>query len=95
VQAAFGGDDSRFRAVNPLDILLDEKFRSSAGIVAVGADDRDYGPQAEQVTAATRNAGIAIQLVRLPGGHSWTIAASALRAALPWLGARGGLIPTP
>ena len=93
VQAAFGGDEAQFRASNPLDILGVRRFDRTLGILATGSDDREYGPQARRVAAAARAAGMSIQILQPPGGHTWVIAADALRAAMPSLATRATLIP--
>ncbi|MFR9802667.1 alpha/beta hydrolase [Pseudonocardia sp. RS010] len=93
VQAAFGGDQSAYRAVNPLDILATTRFPHTAGVLAVGRDDRDYGPQARTVLDAAQRSGMNIELLELPGGHSWTMATTALDDALPWLAGRTHLTP--
>lgn len=95
VHAAFGGDFAQFHAANPLDILAGAHLPTTAGIIAVGANDHEYGPQAQEVFNATRAAGISARLLTYPGNHSWTIATAALRAALPWLSARANLVPPP
>lgn len=91
VAATFGGDEAAFAAVNPLDVLRTRTFPDSAGFLAVGRDDRDYGPAAATVLAATRDAGMAVQLMTVPGAHAWPVATTALAAALPWLAERTGL----
>ena len=91
VAATFAGDEAAFRAVNPLDILATGRFPASAGLVAVGGDDPVYGPQARAVIAAARQAGMTIEAPVVAGGHSWTVAISALATALPWLAIRTGL----
>ena len=93
VRLAFGGDDSKFRAVNPLDILASENFPDSAGILATGDGDLESSRQADQVAEAARKAGMAIQVSRAPGKHSWAIATEALSSGLPWLAARAELLP--
>jgi len=95
VQAAFGGDEAQFRAVNPLDILNVRRFEPTLGILASGSDDREYGPQCRRVAEATRAAGMSIQLLQPSGGHTWVIATDALRAALPSLATRANLTPRP
>lgn len=91
VAQAFDGDEDAFRRVAPLDELASGSRPAGAGVFAVGRDDPDYRPQAEQVAAAAAAAGMAVSLDELPGGHSWSTAAEALARALPWIGARGGL----
>jgi S-formylglutathione hydrolase FrmB len=96
VAAAFGGDEDAFRRVNPLDELRTARFPDTAGVLAVGADDPVYGPEAEQVRAAARQAGMTVTLKVTPGGHSWTLAVDALTGTLPWLAGRMGLLaPAP
>ncbi len=89
---AFGGDEDAFRRVEPLAELRAARYPNSAGVLAVGRDDPDFRPQDEQVAAAARAAGMQITLDELPGGHSWTMASDALGQALPWIGARTGLL---
>lgn len=93
VSAAFGGDLARFQAANPMDILASTHLIGSAAIIAVGANDHEYGPQASEVYEAARTAGISAQLLTFPGNHSWAVATVALRTALPWLAARANLLP--
>lgn len=93
VQAAFGGDDAKFQAVNPLDILAHHTFPDTLALLAVGADDDEYRPQAQHIAAATSHAAITTQLLILPGSHSWTVAAAALRAELPRIAERDNLLP--
>jgi S-formylglutathione hydrolase FrmB len=93
VRAAVDGDESAFRAVNPLDVMAARQFPDTFGIIAVGDRDRDYGPQADRITQATRRAGMQIQPLRVPGMHSWAVATTALQQSLPILSVRLGLLP--
>ncbi|MFC4946333.1 alpha/beta hydrolase [Pseudonocardia sp. GCM10023141] len=98
VQAAFGGDDDAFRLVNPLDVLKTAapgRYVASAGILTTGRDDALYGPEAARVRDAAAEAGLPVQLISLPGGHSWPMAIDSLTAALPWIADRAGLVPAP
>jgi len=92
VKAAFGGDEAAFRAVNPLDVLTSRQFPGSAGFLVAGANDPAYRPNAQQVYAATRAAGMNVQMRKLPGGHTWAVWAPGLQTALPWLARRLELI---
>jgi S-formylglutathione hydrolase FrmB len=91
VDAAFGGDEAAFRAVNPLDLLAARAFPDTQGYLVAGSEDRDYRPQAERVYTALRAAHVAATLAVLPGGHTWTVWGPGLEAALPWLADRLGL----
>jgi S-formylglutathione hydrolase FrmB len=91
VQAAFGGDEAAFAAVNPLDVLAATRFPDSAGLLVAGADDPRYLPQARRVRDAAAAAGMDVRLTVLPGGHGFDVWGPGLSEALPWLGTRLGL----
>ena len=95
VQAAYGGDEARYQAANPLSLLSRARFASTTAVLAFGADDHEYGPQALRVRDAVAKAGMAVTLMSLPGAHSWVIATAALRAALPILAERADIIAPP
>ena len=93
MEAAFGGDEAAFAAVNPLDVLAVRSFPDTAGYLVAGAQDGEYGPQAQRVYAACRSARIDVQLHVLPGGHTFEVWGPGLSGALPWLGTRLGITP--
>jgi hypothetical protein len=95
VRAAFSGDEDRFRAVNPRDVLATAHLPGMVGIIAVGDHDSRYGPQADRVAEAAGRAGIRVTRLSVPGAHSWVVANTGLRRALPALAARLGLLPVP
>jgi S-formylglutathione hydrolase FrmB len=88
VAAAFGGNTSAFAAVEPLDQLARHRYAVTSGCFVVGSADTLYRPQAQQVTAAARHAGMNVRYQEVPGGHDWRVGAQALDAALPWLATR-------
>ena len=92
VNQAFGGDQAAFDRVDPLTVLRARRLPGSAGVVATGRDDRDYGPQATQVVASARAAAMTIAALPLPGGHTWANASLALSASLPWISSRTGIL---
>lgn len=91
VRERFGGSDAAFRAANPLDVLARQRFPGSAAVVAVGAQDTLYGPQAGELAAGMRAAGMTVRRATAPGGHSWVVWRAVLAGELPWLGTRLGL----
>jgi S-formylglutathione hydrolase FrmB len=93
VQAAFGGDEAAFAAVNPLDVLARATFPGTAGFLVAGEQDTEYGPQAQRVFAACKAAGMDVQLEVKPGGHTFEVWGPGLEDALPWLATRLGMTP--
>jgi S-formylglutathione hydrolase FrmB len=93
VQAAFGGDEAAFTAVNPLDVLAQRPFPATAGYLVAGRDDAVYLPQAQRVFAACRAAGMDVQLHVRPGGHTFEVWGPGLEEALPWLATRLRMTP--
>ena len=91
VAATFHGDETAFRAVDPLTILATTGPVASAGIIAAGADDPEDLRQQRNVLAATSRAGIATRWVQVPGGHTWPVAISVLTTALSLTAPRLGL----
>lgn len=92
VMAAFGGDEARYTAVNPLDVMKRTSFPQVAGTIVVGAEDSHFRPQAQQVYAATMAAGMTMRYQELPGGHSWQVWQPGLANNLGWLATRWGLV---
>jgi len=91
VKAAFGGDETAFTRVNPMDVLARQRFPDTAGVIVAGRDDAVYRPAAAEVFRAGRQAGLDLQWKELPGGHDWTVWRSGLYDSLPWLATRTGL----
>ncbi|MGH4030175.1 alpha/beta hydrolase [Actinomycetota bacterium Odt1-20B] len=91
VNAAFGGNEAAFEKVNPMNVMARKSFPDTAGVFVAGEDDSVYGPQAKKVYAAAQKAGMKVELVELPGGHSWQVWRPGLEKNLPWLGKHTGL----
>ncbi|QII08850.1 esterase [Rhodococcoides fascians A25f] len=91
VQQAFGGNSAAFTAINPLDLLKSRRYPDSAGIFVVGSDDKDYKPGQQEMYDAAKAAGMDVQYVEVPGGHSFAVWSEGLRRELPWLATRTGL----
>ncbi|MCC3281716.1 MULTISPECIES: alpha/beta hydrolase [Arthrobacter] len=88
----FGGDAGAFAAQNALDVLKQQSFPDTAGIVVIGKDDGVYKGEGRQVYDAAQAAGMDIQLQELPGGHSWQVWKEGLAGNLDWLGHRLGIL---
>jgi S-formylglutathione hydrolase FrmB len=87
----FGGDQAAFIRVNPLDLLRDRRYPSSAAGIVVGVADKDTQPDAQRVHAATSAAGMTSHYSEVPGSHDWRAFSAALVRELPWLAQRIGL----
>lgn len=91
VKAAFGGDETAFRRVNPLDILVGTRFPDTQGMVVAGRDDAIYHKDDREVYEACLRAGMDVRWREIPGAHDWTVWRPGLVDSLPWLGERTGL----
>ncbi|TQM79972.1 putative esterase [Saccharothrix saharensis] len=91
VKAAFDGDEAVFARVNPMDILVRERFPQTAGVIVAGRDDVHYRQANAEVFEACRRAGMDVRWRELPGGHDWNVWRPGLYESLPWLAARTGL----
>jgi S-formylglutathione hydrolase FrmB len=93
LEAAFGGDAARFAAVNPLDLMRNNRYPQLAGTFTVGANDGVYRPQQKAVAAAAQAAGMAVTYTEVPGGHDWGAWRAGLESSLGLLGTRLGITP--
>ena len=91
VDAAFGGNEAAFVAVNPQDLLREKKFPDSAGVFVVGKQDNDYRPGLQTLYEAAKAAGMDVQYAEVDGGHSFQVWSAGLASQLGWLGTRLGL----
>ncbi len=92
VNAAFGGDEAAFDAVDPIHVMARTRFPDTAGVFVVGASDGEYGPQQAKVYAAAVKAGMKVKAMTVPGGHDWNTFRAGLGNNLPWLAQQTGLI---
>ncbi len=92
VDQAFGGDEAKFKAINPIDIMATKQFPQIAGWFYIGSDDSDFLAGQQKIFQAAKAAGMEVQLVEVPGaGHDWTLASTALAQTLPWFAQRMGI----
>ena len=91
VARAFGGDQAAFDAVDPLRELAGRRLPGTTALLVDGAQDPTYRAQAATVRAALAAAGADVIYAEVPGGHSWTVAGTALAHALPTIAQRIGI----
>ncbi|MBM9467720.1 alpha/beta hydrolase [Nakamurella leprariae] len=95
VDKLYGGDEQAFLAANPQTLLQDHRYPDSAGQFWVGANDAEYGPQAQAMYQAAQAAGMDVTIHLVDGsGHDWNVPVTALRDGMPWLAGRMGIIPS-
>ncbi|WP_327067150.1 alpha/beta hydrolase [Kitasatospora sp. NBC_01302] len=92
VQAAFGGNEAAFDAVDPLHVMARQKFPDTAAAFVVGKSDGEYGPQQRKVYQAAVAAGMRATFTEVPGGHDWNTFRAGLSGQLTWLSQQLGLI---
>jgi len=92
VDTAFGGDETKFTAINPADLLASKSYPTSAGWFLWGAADTDTKTGQQRLFAAAQKAGMTVQQWEVPGtGHDWDAATGALTHTLPWIATQTNL----
>jgi len=92
IQTAFGGDTAAFDALTPLTLMSQRRYPDTWGFFAAGANDSQFLPDMQEVSAAAQKAGMTVKTQVVPGqGHSWAVPSTVLGPALEWLGPRLGL----
>ena len=74
-----------------MNLMATRRYDGSAGVFVVGADDPEYKGYAAQLVAAARAAGMDVQYLEVPGGHSYQTWSEGLRREIGWLGTRTGI----
>src|SRR5262249_22817598 len=92
VKQAFGGDEAKFDAVDPMHVMSRTRFSDTAGLFVVGAGDGEFGPQQKRMYAAATAAGMHTEFQTVPGGHDWGTFHQGLVIGVPWLAKQEGLI---
>jgi S-formylglutathione hydrolase FrmB len=93
VEAAFGGDEAAFDAVDPLHVLGRGSFSDTPAAFLAGDGDQEFGPQTRTVYEAALRAGMPAEFQTVPGGHDWDTFRTALADRVEWLARQTRLIP--
>ncbi len=88
VQAAFGGDEAAFEAVNPADLMRTHKYPGTAGVFTGGRDDSEFTPQQQKIYGEAKAAGLDVRFELVDGSHDFTAWNEGLDSNLDWLGQR-------
>ncbi|MBV6698395.1 alpha/beta hydrolase family protein [Kitasatospora aureofaciens] len=91
VNAAFGGDEAKFDAVDPLQVMARKRFPDTNAAIVVGQSDGEFRPQMEKVFQAVQAAGMKARFDLMPGGHGWVVFRPGIAAQIPWLAQQTGL----
>ncbi|GAA1384452.1 alpha/beta hydrolase-fold protein [Kitasatospora putterlickiae] len=92
VKEAFGGDESKFNAVDPMQVMARKHFPDTAAAIVVGRSDSEFRPQQEKIFKAVKAAGMKAKFDLMPGDHGWVIFRPGIVDQLPWLARQTGLI---
>ena len=86
IDQLFGGDEAKFQAINPKDIMAVKKFPDTSGWFIAGSEDQDTGPGQRTLNGIAQAAGMDTQFWESPGtGHDWATAVNGLTHTMPWM----------
>ena len=92
MDTAFGGDESKFTAIDPIDIMGRAKFPTIAGWFVVRSQDSAVDSDLQRVKSAAQSAGMNVQYWRSVGSaHDWNTAVAGLAHVMAWMGHRMNL----
>jgi S-formylglutathione hydrolase FrmB len=92
VPILYSGSGTAYLAHDPMTLLAHNKYPMTSAWFEAGTGDHQPWTDAQQLAAASRQAGMAeVCLLGIPGGHSWEVWRESFSSALPWLSARLGL----
>ncbi|MGX9900485.1 hypothetical protein ACW0JT_12300 [Arthrobacter sp. SA17] len=81
-----------FDAQTPLNIMGKQRFDANAVFLGAGAGDQEFVSYLEELSAAARKAGFAVDTkVVADTGHSWEATAGSLPQALDFMAERWGI----
>jgi S-formylglutathione hydrolase FrmB len=92
IDKIFGGDEAKFKAINPKDIMAGKRFEDTAGWFIAGSEDNDTNPGQQKLNKIAQAAGMNTQFWESPGtGHDWTTAVNGITHTMPWMATQMGL----
>ncbi len=84
VAKGFGGDEAKFKAVNPVDLLAKNKYPNSSGWFIWGSTESDV--EVKRLIPLAKAAGMQIEQYESQGtGHDWATVVAGLTQAMPWI----------
>jgi S-formylglutathione hydrolase FrmB len=85
IDKIFGGDEAKFKKVNPKDIMATKRFENTSGWFISGSEDNDTNPGQRELDQIAQAAGMKSQFWESPGtGHDWSTAVNGLAHTMPW-----------
>ena len=92
IDAAFGGNVAAFDEQTPLTLMQKARFDGHAVYFGAGSRDPEFMAYMDELSAAARRAGFAVQANPVVNtGHSWEAASNGLPAALDFMAERWGI----
>ncbi|MFJ2867370.1 alpha/beta hydrolase [Kitasatospora sp. NPDC087314] len=92
VNAAYDGDEAKFDAVDPVQVMARKQFPDTAVAMVVGKNDTEFRPQMEEVYKSVKAAGMKVKFELMPGDHGWVVFRPGIVQQIPWLAQQTGLI---
>ncbi|HVB05808.1 MAG TPA: alpha/beta hydrolase-fold protein [Acidimicrobiales bacterium] len=92
IDATFDGNSREFANVNPAQILVHHRRPSTWAMLGTGSDDTYYLGEIERTATLCRHAGMHVQTLTVPGGHTGSVFAALLTDSLDWLAVRDGIL---
>lgn len=90
VNQGFGGDEAKFRAINPVDLLAKNTFPDSSGWFIWGSTESDV--DVKRLIPLAKAAGMDIQEYEVEGsGHDWATVVAGITHTLPWMATKMNL----
>ena len=85
IDKIFGGDEAKFKKINPKDIMATKRFENTSGWFISGSEDNDTNPGQRELNQIAQAAGMKSQFWESPGtGHDWSTAVNGLAHTMPW-----------
>jgi pimeloyl-ACP methyl ester carboxylesterase len=95
IQQLFAGSTQQYQEHDPLWLLKNGRYPDTAGWFEVGSGDAGAHAAQQMLVPLARQAGVLTCARVVAGGHSYALAAQALRDSFPFLAWRLGLGPDP
>jgi enterochelin esterase-like enzyme len=92
VNQGFGGDEAKFAAINPPDLLKKNKYPTVSGWFIWGSTETDADIGVKRLIPLAQAAGMDVQQYEVQGsGHDWATVVAGITHTMPWMAQKMGL----